>query len=107
MALELLGKPRVFASPVVEGVWVGYNARTGGALVPAPATLTVLGACARHPASWLRGAAWAFVTPTGAALLAEFVENFGPMQNLVAEKIGFGAVPASRKQNAPNVLRAV
>jgi uncharacterized protein (DUF111 family) len=30
------------------------------------------------------------VTPTGAALLAEFAESFGPMSGLVAERIGFG-----------------
>jgi uncharacterized protein (DUF111 family) len=46
------------------------------------------------------------VTPTGAALLAEFVENFGPMQSLVAEKIGFG-LGTRDNQTRPNVLRAV
>ena len=30
------------------------------------------------------------VTPTVAALLAEFVEKFGPMQDLAAERIGIG-----------------
>ena len=45
------------------------------------------------------------VTPTGAALLAEFAESFGPMQGLVAEKIGFGLGTRDNKTR-PNVLRA-
>ena len=46
------------------------------------------------------------VTPTGAALLAEFVESFGPMRSLVAEKIGFGLGTRENKTR-PNVLRAM
>ena len=46
------------------------------------------------------------ITPTGAALLAEFAESFGPMSGLVAEKIGFG-LGTRDNQTRPNVLRAV
>jgi uncharacterized protein (DUF111 family) len=46
------------------------------------------------------------VTPTGAALLAEFVEEFSPMRNLVAEKIGFG-LGTRDNHTRPNVLRAI
>jgi pyridinium-3,5-bisthiocarboxylic acid mononucleotide nickel chelatase len=46
------------------------------------------------------------VTPTGAALLAEFVEEFGPMRDLVAETIGFGLGTRDNKTR-PNVLRAI
>jgi uncharacterized protein (TIGR00299 family) protein len=103
VALELLGKPRVFASPVVEGTgWI--LCAHGQFPVPAPATLAILGA---------RGVAVSqceepheLVTPTGAALLAEFVESFGPMANLVVEKIGFG-LGTRDNQTRPNVLRAV
>ena len=43
VALELLGKPRVLASPVVEGVgWI--NCAHGRFPIPAPATLAILGA---------------------------------------------------------------
>jgi uncharacterized protein (DUF111 family) len=38
--------------------------------------------------------------------LAEFVEDFGPMQSLVAGKIGFG-LGTRDNQTRPNVLRAV
>jgi len=103
IGLELLGKPRVLASRVIEGVgWV--DCAHGRFPIPAPATLAVLGA---------RGIALSqcdepneLVTPTGAALLAEFVETFGPMQEVVAEKIGFGLGTRDNKTR-PNVLRAV
>jgi uncharacterized protein (DUF111 family) len=46
------------------------------------------------------------VTPTGAALLAEFAESFGPMQGLVADRIGYGLGTRENKTR-PNVLREV
>jgi uncharacterized protein (TIGR00299 family) protein len=46
------------------------------------------------------------VTPTGAALLAEFVETFAPMTGLVAEKVGYG-LGTRDNRTRPNVLRAV
>jgi uncharacterized protein (TIGR00299 family) protein len=103
IALELLGRPRVLASPVVEGT--GWAKCAHGRLpVPVPATLAILGA---------RGISLTqcdepneLVTPTGAALLAEFAEGFGPMENLAAEKIGFGLGTRDNKSR-PNVLRAV
>ena len=39
-------------------------------------------------------------------MLAEFVEEFGPMQNLVAESIGFGLGTRENKTR-PNILRAI
>ena len=103
IALELLGKPRVLAAPVVEGTgWVDCD--HGRFPVPAPATLAILGA---HGIGVTQcDEPHELVTPTGAALLAEFVENFGPMQSLVAEKIGFG-LGTRDNQTRPNVLRAV
>jgi uncharacterized protein (TIGR00299 family) protein len=102
IALELLGKPRVLAAPVVEGTgWV--DCAHGRFPVPAPATLAILGA--RGIGVTQCDEPHELVTPTGAALLAEFVENFGPMQNLVAEKIGFG-LGTRDHQTRPNVLRA-
>jgi uncharacterized protein (TIGR00299 family) protein len=103
IALELLGKPRVFASPVVEGSgWI--RCAHGRFPVPAPATLAILGA--RGIGLTQCEEPHELVTPTGAALLAEFVERFGAMDNLVAEKIGFGLGTRDNKTR-PNVLRAV
>jgi uncharacterized protein (TIGR00299 family) protein len=103
IALELLGKPRVLAAPVVEGTgWV--DCAHGRFPVPAPATLAILGA--RGIGVTQCDEPHELITPTGAALLAEFAENFCPMQNLVAEKIGFG-LGSRDNQTRPNVLRAV
>ena len=103
IALELLGKPRVFASPVVEGTgWI--DCAHGRFPVPAPATLEILGA--RGIGLTQCDEPHELVTPTGAALLAEFVEGFGAMDNLVAEKIGFG-LGTRENVTRPNVLRAV
>jgi uncharacterized protein (TIGR00299 family) protein len=103
IALEMLGKPRVFASPVVEGMgWI--DCAHGRFPVPAPATLAILGA--RGIGVTQCDEPHELVTPTGAALLAEFVESFRAMENLVAEKIGFGLGTRDNKTR-PNVLRAV
>jgi uncharacterized protein (TIGR00299 family) protein len=103
VALEMLGKPRVFASPVTEGTgWI--HCAHGRFPVPAPATLAILGA--RGIGLTQCDEPHELVTPTGAALLAEFVESFGPMENLVAGKIGFGLGTRENKTR-PNVLRVV
>ena len=103
VALELLGKPRVLASTVIEGVgWV--DCEHGRFPIPAPATLAILGA--RGVGVTQCEEPHELITPTGAALLAEFAESFGPMNGLVAEKIGFG-LGTRDNQTRPNVLRAV
>jgi len=103
VALEMLGKPRVFASPVVEGTgWI--DCAHGRFPVPAPATLAILGT--RGIGITQCDEPHELVTPTGAALLAEFAERFEPMKNLVAAKIGFG-LGSRKNKTRPNVLRAV
>ena len=103
LALELLGKPRLLAAPVVEGTgWV--KCAHGRFPVPTPATLEILGARG-IPVSQC-GEPHELVTPTGAALLAELVEDFGPMRGLSPVKIGYGLGMRENKTR-PNVLRAV
>jgi len=93
----------VLASPVVEGTgWI--NCAHGRFPVPAPATLAILGT--RGIGITQCDEPHELVTPTGAALLAEFAESFGPMQNLVAQKTGFG-LGARENKTRPNILRAV
>ena len=102
LALEMLGRPRVLASAVVEGTgWV--RCAHGRMPLPAPATLEILGA---------RGVAISqceepreLLTPTGAALIAELVEGFGPMTGLVAGRVGYG-VGTRDNDTRPNVVRA-
>lgn len=103
IALEMLGKPRVLAASVVEGTgWI--DCAHGRFPIPAPATLAILGA--RGIAVTQSDEPHELVTPTGAALLAELVESFGPMHRLAAEKIGFGLGTRDNKTR-PNVLRAI
>ena len=103
VALEMLGRPRVLAAPVVEGT--GFVECAHGRFpVPTAATLEILGN---------QGIALTqcdepneLVTPTGAALLAEFVESFGPMRNLTARLVGYG-LGTRENRTRPNFLRAV
>ena len=103
IALELLGKPRVRSGPVVEGT--GFITCAHGRFpIPAPATLNILGE--RGISITQCDEPNELVTPTGAALIAEFAEDFGPMQNLSPEKIGFG-LGTRDCESRPNVLRVV
>ncbi|TAL07025.1 MAG: nickel pincer cofactor biosynthesis protein LarC [Verrucomicrobia bacterium] len=103
VGLEMLGKPRVLAAPVTEGTgWI--RCAHGRFPIPAPATLAILGA-RRIPITQCDEPN-ELVTPTGAALLAEFAEEFGVMSGIVAERIGFGLGTRENKTR-PNVLRAV
>lgn len=103
IGLELLGKPRVLASRVIEGNgWV--DCAHGRFPIPTPATLAILGA--RQVPITQCNEPHELVTPTGAALIAEFAESFGPMEELVADQIGFGLGTRENKTR-PNVLRAI
>jgi uncharacterized protein (TIGR00299 family) protein len=103
LCLELLGQPRVLAAAVVEGTgWV--QCAHGRFPVPTTATLEILGA--RGIPLTQCEEPQELVTPTGAALLAEFAESFGPMRGLVARKVGYG-LGTRDNRTRPNVLRAV
>ena len=103
IGLELLGKPQVLASRVIEGNgWV--DCAHGRFPIPTPATLAILGA--REVPVTQCNEPHELITPTGAALVAEFAESFGPMEGLVAAKIGFGLGTRENKTR-PNVLRAI
>jgi len=103
IALELLGRPRVLAGPIVDGTgWI--DCAHGRFPIPAPATLEILSA--RGVPITQCDEPNELITPTGAALLAEFAESFGPMQGLAATKIGFG-LGTRNTRTRPNVLRAI
>ena len=46
------------------------------------------------------------ITPTGAAIVAEFGASFGLMPSIKVEKIGYG-IGSRKLESRPNVLRAV
>ena len=54
----------------------------------------------------LRREAHELITPTGAAIAAEFGAAFGPMPKMKVEKIGYG-LGSRDLASRPNVLRAV
>jgi len=103
VGLEMLGQPRVLAAPVVEGT--GFVVCAHGRFpVPAAATLEILGA--RGIPLTQCEEPHELVTPTGAALLAEFVESFGLMTGLRAQRVGYG-LGTRVHRTRPNFLRAV
>jgi pyridinium-3,5-bisthiocarboxylic acid mononucleotide nickel chelatase len=103
ICLEIMGKPRVLAAPVTEGSGFVMCAH-GRFPVPTMATLEILGA--RGVPVNQCDEPHELVTPTGAAILAEFVEEFGLMTGVVARQVGYG-LGNRDNHTRPNVLRAV
>jgi uncharacterized protein (TIGR00299 family) protein len=103
VALEILGKPRVLAGSPIEGTGT-IRCAHGTFPIPAPATLEILSA--RRVSLEQCEEPGELITPTGAAILAEFAIDFGPMRHLTVEKIGYG-LGTRQNKTRPNVLRAV
>lgn len=99
--IESLAPDEVHASPLVEGSgWI--DCAHGRFPLPAPATLEILkGIPFRQTDEPLE-----FITPTGAALIAEYATRFGPLANMKVERTGFGAGTRDTA-GRPNVLRAI
>jgi hypothetical protein len=96
-----LGPLRIEASALVEGTgWI--ECAHGKFPLPAPATLEILKGIPLRQTD----EACEFITPTGAALLAEFATRFGPMSAMRIEKTGYGLGTRDTSPR-PNVLRAV
>jgi uncharacterized protein (TIGR00299 family) protein len=98
LCLEMLGWPKVVASPMPT--FHGYVKGAHGVFpLPAPATAEIL-----------RGVPWRkldiegeLVTPTGAAIIREIAAEFGPLPAMRIESIGYGA--GKSVFEIPNVLR--
>ncbi|MCE9608690.1 MAG: LarC family nickel insertion protein [Chthoniobacter sp.] len=101
VGLEALGVEKVFVSSLHEGRGTLQCAH-GTFPLPAPATLEIL---AGIPLSQI-DEPHELITPTGAAIVAEFGTAFGPMPKMKSEKIGYG-VGTRHLDSRPNVLRAV
>lgn len=98
--LELLGVDRVVCSPVNVGA--GFVKIAHGTYpVPAPATAELLkGIPVRMDA--FSGIRKELVTPTGALILSQLVDEFAPV-SMTVERVGYGA--GTRDMEIPNVLR--
>ena len=101
IGMRRLGVAGVTCGPVALGQ--GTVSTDHGELpLPAPATLELLRGVPCAPAH----VEWETVTPTGAALLATWVDEYAPLPAMTLESVGYGA-GNDRKAGLPNVLRAV
>jgi uncharacterized protein (TIGR00299 family) protein len=100
-ALELLGVDAVACSAVANGIGM---VRTAHGLLPnpAPAVTELL----RGAPSYALDVATELTTPTGAALMATLVEEWGPMPAMTIDVVGFGAGSAVL-DDRPNLTQVV
>ncbi|MDP9292410.1 MAG: nickel pincer cofactor biosynthesis protein LarC, partial [Verrucomicrobiota bacterium] len=99
--IEYLAVENVLVSHLRDGSgWI--DCAHGKFPLPAPATLEILAGIPIEQVD----EPFEFITPTGAAILAEFGNTFGLMPTIRIEKVGYGA--GSRElPDRPNVLRAI
>ncbi len=96
--LALLDVKRVLCSRLNVGS--GFVTFSHGTYpVPAPATAAIL----QDVPIYSSGVEGELVTPTGAAIIAEVAESFGPMPTFEVQQIGYGA--GDKELLQPNVLR--
>ncbi len=101
VGFEALGVEKIFVSALHEGNGT-IECAHGTFPVPAPATLEILKGIPLGQIDEPNE----LITPTGAAIVAEFGASFGPMPKMKTEKIGYG-VGMRELASRPNVLRAV
>jgi pyridinium-3,5-bisthiocarboxylic acid mononucleotide nickel chelatase len=99
IGFDALGIERFLCSAINVGS--GFiHCQHGVMPVPAPATADLL----RNATIYSKHANTELVTPTGAAILAAVVNQFGPLENFVTERIGYGA-GTKEFSNFPNCVR--
>lgn len=100
MAIDQLGIRQIFATPPLTGTGTVRCAH-GEMPVPAPGTAEIM----RGLPLVIAGGGGERLTPTGAALLAEYVEAFEAPGRFVASRIGYSAGHRDPKVGPPNILR--
>src|SRR6185436_2094017 len=99
IGFDALGIEKFVCSPINVGS--GFiHCQHGVMPVPAPATADLL----RNATIYSKYANTELVTPTGAAILAAVVNRFGPLQNFVTNRIGYGA-GTKEFADFPNCIR--
>lgn len=96
---DLLGVDRIVASPIPTGVGT-VNIAHGRCSIPAPATGELLKGIPLAASS----VPCELTTPTGAAIVATVVDEFGPLPPMTIERIGYGAGTRELEEQ-PNLLR--
>ena len=97
--LKALGIEKVFASPLPLGSGLAMT-QHGQIPLPSPATVELL----KGVPVYGSGTTTEMITPTGAALLREFVSRFGPIPPMEITKVGYGAGTRDLSDR-PNVVR--
>ena len=99
--LERLGAARVVSSPLNVG---GGTVRCAHGVfpVPAPATAMLLSGAPVYAGE----VQMELVTPTGALIVTDYADSFGPMPPMTIDSIGYGAGDRDPPQH-PNVLRMI
>lgn len=100
LALSLLNVERVTASPLNVGAGEVHT-RHGILPVPAPATALLLEGVPCYGSD----VCCELVTPTGAALIAQWAKSYGPLPEMRIETTGYGSGTRDLSDRA-NVLRA-
>jgi pyridinium-3,5-bisthiocarboxylic acid mononucleotide nickel chelatase len=100
-ALEWVGADRIVCSPLNVGGGMVQSAH-GLFPVPAPATLKLLGDVPVYSGAIQKE----LVTPTGALIATSYAASFGPIPEMVLEKVGYGAGDRDNP-GTPNVLRVL
>lgn len=98
LGLDHLGVARVYASAVATGMGM-VRTEHGVFPVPGPAVVELL----KGAPLYSRGIPNELVTPTGAAILAAAVEQYGELPPMRVTAVGYGA--GTRTLEIPNVLR--
>ncbi|MFQ5480752.1 MAG: nickel pincer cofactor biosynthesis protein LarC [Thermodesulfobacteriota bacterium] len=101
VAVDSLGNPAFFASPVALGTGMAKTMH-GIIPIPAPATLRIL----EGVPTTAGPAPFELTTPTGAAILKTLVQDYGPMPDMAIKTTGYGAGKKDFK-GAANLLRII
>jgi hypothetical protein len=101
VAWDELGIQRAYASPIPTGTGTIKIAH-GMVSIPAPATAELLSNVPIAPC----GLPFEMTTPTGAAIVAELVDEFGPMPSMQVCRIGYGS-GQREMPDRPNLLRVL
>jgi hypothetical protein len=103
VALEILGVDRVTSSAVAQGTGV---VRTAHGLLPNPVPAVVALLAGVGAPTYGTDRPVELTTPTGAALLAGLVDQWGPMPAMTVEATGFGA-GTRELDGMPNTVQVV
>jgi pyridinium-3,5-bisthiocarboxylic acid mononucleotide nickel chelatase len=99
--IEWFKADRIVVSPINVGSSM-VRTEHGVFPVPAPATVSLL----KNAPVYSSGIQSELLTPTGALVLSEFANAFGPIPPMIIDKVGYGAGDRELKET-PNVVRVL